>query len=150
MTAAAVIIFVLVIFFLISRSISDDLQEDAPARLDPWQMEIPDKREQHAADMAAAADAEDDEDDQKVEIETEETFNWKCLCELAAIRDTATTDDLIGLSVTDLTEYIEWRKHNRGCKPRAFFYRPGAPDIQQIKASLQNECIQAMINKQLR
>ena len=77
----------------------------------------------------------------------ESQFEWKCLGELAEIRNTATSDDLIALRMTDPDDYIRWRKMNPAANPRDYFKRPGAPDLTMIRKQLEMGIIRSMLEK---
>lgn len=79
---------------------------------------------------------------QKEEVD-EWNFLCRCMAELEEIKATATTDDLIGLSMTNAEDYIEWRKQNLSKNPREFFYRPGAPNIQAMRKSYEELAMKA-------
>ena len=65
-------------------------------------------------------------------------FTVKCLDDLSQIRQTATLDELIGLQINNLDEYMPWRKEHPTMNPRAFFYRPGAPDISEARKAYED------------
>lgn len=79
-----------------------------------------------------------------------DSFTIKCIEELAQLRKTATTNELIMLQLTTLEEYVEWRRKFPDWEPWMFYLRPEAPDVIAIRKQYEQEILRSMIEKKLR